>query len=290
MAARRFVVTGWAAACLLSAGLLAAGCDGTSTADAAAADRDAQTFASSTASAGSTSGTGSDAEQIREASGTRFDCPSPQRNPRIPTNATCVNVAISDLDGDGRPDRLLVFERTPPGGGRALLARAILATGQESEVALDSQLDAGDSLHPTILQTIDLNGEPGDEALVAVGYGASTADAEILTILDSRLTAVQDGAGARFPLLIGASAAGGDGYRCVARTGTTKPSLLVNHVEVDGAAGTWTVTRLLYGWQGPRLAELQQSTSSQPGQPTEAQLDALSYGALTCAKPYPAAS
>ncbi|MCM3883202.1 hypothetical protein [Frankia sp. R82] len=291
MAVRRFGITAWAALSVLSVGLLAAACDGSSGSDAAATNSTAQASPSGggrTTSVGSTGSAGAgEAELIHEASGTRFDCPPLQRNPRIPADVTCVNVAVSDLDGDSRPDRLLVYERTPPGGQRTLLARAILATGQESEVPLDSQLEAGDALHPTILQTVDLNGEPGNEALVAVGYGASTADAEVLTVVNSRLSSVQDDTGARFPLLIGASAAGGDGYRCVSHQNSTKPSLLVNRVEVDGAAGTWNVTKILYDWHGSRLTELRQSTAQHSGQPSEAQLNALSYGALTCTKPYP---
>ncbi|MBL7259174.1 hypothetical protein [Paractinoplanes lichenicola] len=78
-------------------------------------------------------------------------------NAFVPPDATCRSVARADLDGDGRTDTLLLFHR-----GDRWTARAVLAAGRTSDVLLPFG-------RPAVLETIDLDGEPGEEVALQTG-------------------------------------------------------------------------------------------------------------------------
>ncbi|MBM2620027.1 hypothetical protein JIG36_31390 [Actinoplanes sp. LDG1-06] len=95
-------------------------------------------------------------------------CRATATNPFVPPDSTCRTVVRADLDGDSRTDTLLLFERA----GR-WTARSVLAAGRTSDVELPFASDDVDRPFdgPVVLDSIDLDGEPGEEIALRGGAG-----------------------------------------------------------------------------------------------------------------------
>ncbi|GAB2575277.1 hypothetical protein Aab01nite_14590 [Paractinoplanes abujensis] len=84
-------------------------------------------------------------------------CGETPANAFVPPDSVCRSIARTDLDGDGRTDTLVVYQR-----GDRWTARAVLAAGRTSDVLLPFD-------RPELLDSLDLDGEPGEEVALRTG-------------------------------------------------------------------------------------------------------------------------
>ncbi|WP_250035273.1 hypothetical protein [Paractinoplanes maris] len=78
----------------------------------------------------------------------------------VPADAGCRSSVRTDLDGDGRTDTLLLYERSG-----AWTARAILTAGRVADLTLPYGRDQ----RPEAVETLDLDGVAGEEVALAAG-------------------------------------------------------------------------------------------------------------------------
>ncbi|MBU2664340.1 hypothetical protein KOI35_12625 [Actinoplanes bogorensis] len=153
----------------------------------------------------------------------------------VPPDAFCRSLTRADLDGDGRTDSLLLLRR-----GEQWTARAILAAGRVSDLALPVD-------DPMVVESLDLDGEPGEEIVVQSGSTvrllSSTSAGLVRIAVDfETATSLERTAG------IGCSDVDGDG----------RPELIAGSAAFDrdpatGAIVAATTLETRWTWSGKTL-------------------------------------
>jgi hypothetical protein len=177
----------------------------------------------------------------------------------LPARSGCVTVTRADVNGDGRPDLIIVYSRLsrrhpsnyvgaiPPGERREFVANAaflkiVLANGTSVSARLSQTRAAA------IESVARVNDDPGSEIFIEVSRISSGASAVAYGYYDGRLVP----AGAT--LNYGGDSASRAGFNCLPGN---PPRLIQRTYELIGPTvnGWWQQTNTTYAWHGPRLVQ-----------------------------------
>jgi hypothetical protein len=187
----------------------------------------------------------------------------------LPARSGCVTVVRADVNGDGRPDLILVYSRLsrrypsgyaggiPPSLRREFVAEAaflkiVLANGRSVSTRLSQTRAAA------IESVAHINDDPGSETVLAVGRTSSGAAAVAYGYHDGRLVP------AGVTLNYGGDSAAGGGFNCLSGN---PPRLVERTYELIGPTinGWWQETNITYTWHGPRLVQTAKRTFKRRG-------------------------
>jgi hypothetical protein len=174
--------------------------------------------------------------------------------PDLPAGTGCVTSAVGDLDGNGTPDRLVVFARLANRMPASWWAEAIVDGTATPAVQLPYGQAVGgdDTVSPRAVGAADANGDGRADAFVALSAelfhsGAQPIDA-IYDVTDGRITAATSG-GRLFLFRTGGISRYGQGAVCGQSGGTH--TFTIGHVEQ--VPGAWAWTKRTYVWRGLTL-------------------------------------
>ena len=188
-------------------------------------------------------------------------CPLAPSNRYLPSRAGCVSVLRVDVDGDGRPDLVMLYASlTHQRFGSLYLPRSftlevVLAGGDTVRL----QLPRPES-NASLIEYGNVNNWPGAELFIQVGRISSGSWAVVYTFRGGRLIR------AGVTLAYGGDSASRAGFTCHRRTTST----IVQHTFLLGASrerGPWQRTDTTYVWRGPRLRRAGRQTTTWHGLP-----------------------
>jgi hypothetical protein len=167
-----------------------------------------------------------------------------------------VTSVTTDLDGDGRPDRFVVYARLGKGRPLSWWAQAWLAAGGRATapVRLPTGLPVGGdpAVYPRVAGAAEANGEPGDEVFVQLSadlyHGGARPINAIYDVREGRVVPVTS-AGRIFTFFTSGISRFGDGARC--ETSGGQPALVLTHVEIEPHGWVWSDHT--YRWNGLEL-------------------------------------
>lgn len=186
--------------------------------------------------------------------GTGGPCPLAAPNPYLPRRSGCVSEAIADVDGDGRPDLVVLYAQLTSHrvGGWFLPAAFTLRVARAGGSALSAHLPHPIS-NPSIILVRNVNDRAGAEIFVQDGCISSGCSAGTYTF---------DGRGLR---VAGSFTYGGDsaqqyGFTCQrgARATITQHRFLL---QTGGANALWQQTDTIFTWFGAKLKRTSQHGS-----------------------------
>lgn len=170
--------------------------------------------------------------------------PSPTRDPFATVGARLA-AARGDFDCDGRPDQIEFFQLA---GNAPLalpkLARLTLATGAVHELALEGT-PGDDAITNPLLGIADVNGDGCDDAVVAVGHGASTTWTSFVVYDGADLQRVEEN-GAPVMFLLGGSVRHGNAIEC--RRIKDAPEIVARAVSDYTSAYSWDLVEDVHRW------------------------------------------
>jgi hypothetical protein len=203
-------------------------------------------------------------------------CPLAARNPYLPPRVGCVTALRADIDGDGRPDLILLYselshERAGQLGLPASMSNEYVATRATLKVVrarggiAATRVYAGCSgcaLTAAVVAVARVNTDPGEELFLHVSHTSSGETAVAYGFHDGRLVP----AGL---LGYGGDSATQAGFDCLAGN----PPRLVQRTFMGGTNiyGWWTETEITYAWQGPHLVKTATRTFRRRGLPPHSQ-------------------
>lgn len=179
-------------------------------------------------------------------------------DPALPYGAGCASRIRADLDGDGRPDRFVVYAVAPRTGVTSWSARGLIgdaATNDEPVSCCEFPARA----RP--VGAADADGDGGDEVFVQIHRGAAAVTLEIFTYRNARLTrvrwadvpALRGASGGRpFHVIAAGSRAGGGGASCERAADGTERFVVTGVGVLPNRRFTWRENR--YRWRGASLA------------------------------------
>jgi hypothetical protein len=180
-------------------------------------------------------------------------CP-PADAPGLPAGTGCVTSAVGDLDGDGTPDRFVVYARLANRMPASWWAEAIVDGNATPAMRLPFGQAVGgdDTVSPRAVGAADANGDGHADAFVMLSAelfhsGAQPIDA-IYDVRDGRITAATSG-GRLFLFRTGGISRYGQGAVC-GQAGDTH-TFTLGHVEQ--VPGAWAWTKRIYDWRGLTL-------------------------------------
>ena len=196
-------------------------------------------------------------------------CPLAPPNRYLPPRSGCVTARRADVDGDGRPDLVLVYSRLSSrhpsgyvGGVPASLQHDFMAEAAFLKIVLADGAGASRRIAGTRAAAIDaiahVNRNPGREIFLEVARISSGATAAAYGLDAGRLVSAG-------PLLsYGGDSASKAGFDC---RGRTRPHLIQRTFELIGSTvtGPWRQTDTTYVWRGPRLVEKSSRTFTRLG-------------------------
>ena len=195
-------------------------------------------------------------------------CPSPLAPPNryLPKGASCVTVAYADVDGDGRPDLILLYgdPTTHRVHGLFLPAVFTLKVVRASGGALSTRVPALEP--PTIILLRDVNNRPGDEIFIHETHVSSGEYVGVYAFDGHRLRRAG-----------GFWGYGGDSaqqYGITCHLGD--PATIVQHqflLEGPTMFGRWQRTDTTYLWAGAALRRIGQRTTQDHGLPPKSLTD-----------------
>ena len=196
-------------------------------------------------------------------------CPLAPPNRYLPARSGCVTVRRADIDGDARPDLLIVYSHlsrqhpsgyvgvVPPGLRRDFVAKAafvkvVLATGTAVSTRI-SEVKAA-----AVDAVAHVSDDPGKEIILEVQRISSGADAVAYGIHDGRLIP------AGVTLSYGGDSATKADFDCLAGN---PPRLIQRTYELIGPTidGWWQETDVVYAWHGPKLTQISRRTFKRHG-------------------------
>jgi hypothetical protein len=191
-------------------------------------------------------------------------CPLAAPNRYLPPRSGCVSALRVDVDGDGRPDLVLLYAHLSHRrfGGRyaptAFTLEVVRATGGTVRTRIPAPED-----NASLVEAGNVNGIPGAELFVQVGRISSGSSADLYTFHAGRLV--------RLPVILGW---GGDsatraGFAC--RAGRP-PVLIERSFELQGSEyGRWQQIETVYAWHGAALRRISRRATERRGPPPAAE-------------------
>lgn len=196
-------------------------------------------------------------------------CPLAPPNRYLPARSGCITVKRADVNGDGRPDLILVYSRlsrqhpsgyvggTPPSlrpdfMADAAFLKVVFANGT-SVVAL-----LGGPRAAAIDAVAHVNDDPGSEIFLEVWRISSGATAVAYGFHDGRLVP------AGVTLGYGGDSASKAGFNCLPGK---PPRLIQRSFELIGPTidGWWRETNVIHLWHGPTLVQTSRRTFERRG-------------------------
>lgn len=195
-------------------------------------------------------------------------CPLAPPSRYLPARSGCVTVMSADVNGDGRPDLILVYSRLSrqhpsgyPGvapslrrefGAKAAFLKVVLADGTSVSTRISGASAAA------IDAVAHVNDDPGSEIFLEVGRISSGATGVAYGYHDGRLVP------AGVMLAYGGDSAARADFDCLPGN---PPRLIQRTYELIGATinGRWQETSTTYTWHGPRLVQTAERTFNRRG-------------------------
>lgn len=185
-------------------------------------------------------------------------CPLAPPNRYLPARSGCVTVMRADVNGDGRPDLIIVYSRLsrqhpssymgiPPS-----LRREFVADAAFLKIVLANGITVSTRLTQTRAAAVDsvahVNDDPGSEIVLEVGRISSGAGAVAYGYHDGRLVP------AGVTLNYDGDSITRAGFNCLPGD---PPRLVQRAYELIGPTiyGWWQETNITYTWHGPRLVQ-----------------------------------
>jgi hypothetical protein len=169
-------------------------------------------------------------------------CPAAPANRYLTTRGGCLSVRLGDVDGDGKPDLVLLY--TKP-GVRSPAYRFTLKVFRSEGGTATARLPEGD-IPATIAALRNVNGVPGAELFIHLEHITTSETMALYTFSGGRLRRAGE-------LSYGGSDFGiRFGFTC--RLGPP-PTVVQDEFSLTHGPGTWSHTSTTYTWSGAALAK-----------------------------------
>lgn len=198
-------------------------------------------------------------------------CPLAPPNRYLPRRVGCVSVRHADVDGDGRPDLILLDARLGArrAKGQFTPAGFTLKVLRSSGGALTAQI-AHPEKAPTIVSVANVNQRPGAEIFIQQTQISSGSYVSVYTFNGHRL---RSAGGPHGGFANGGDSAQRYGFTCPSRG----PARIIQHTFVlqgGGESGRWQRTDTTYRWVGATLRRVAKRTLQTHGYPPRDLTDA----------------
>jgi hypothetical protein len=265
-------ISGALIAAVLAAGALIAGMSGGGGGGGRHADRRPSGSAPAAGSAHASARTGFPGAPSTQPNGYGVAsgvCPLAPTNRYLPARSGCVTAIRADINGDGRPDLILVYSRlgrrhpyacaggVPPSVKHDFVAdaaflRVVLAGGGAATTKVEGAPAAA------VDAVAHVNDAPGREVFLEVARISSGASAVAYGFRDGRLVP------AGITLDDGGDSADKSGFDCLPGA---PPRLIQRTFELIGPTvyGWWRETNVTYAWHGPTLVQISSATFKRRG-------------------------
>jgi hypothetical protein len=172
-----------------------------------------------------------------------------------------VTVIRADVDGDGRPDLILLYGRLSHQriGDLYVPTSFVLKVVRARGGVVKTRIPAPEA-DPTILEVGHDSDEPGAQLFILVARISSGSSVEVYSLHAGRLT------NAGPTLGVGGDSGAKSGFTC--RAGS--PTTIVQHgfvLERGGENGWWQRTDITYTWHDATLTQITRHTSMRRGLP-----------------------
>jgi hypothetical protein len=181
-----------------------------------------------------------------QADGTQSLCMKAKRFGYVPVHDVCSDALTADIDGDGRPDLVLLYARPITGTGASLKAypetlKVIRASGGVVQAHFKPAIPG-----PGIVAVRNVNANPGDELFIYSSWISSGAQVRVYSFHAGKL--IRGGAN----LQMGGDSADRFGFDCLRRP---TPEIVQRDYSLIGPTiyGRWRLTTYTYGWEGATL-------------------------------------
>jgi hypothetical protein len=203
---------------------------------------------------------------VTQAFDNGLQCPA-DHDPALPAGAAgCVSEARADLDGDGTPDRFLLFaDLRPDGTPRRWRAVAELSSSGVTPAVPVPTGQGVPSIYPRVIGAADANGDGRPEVFVklsAILYHVGGEQIEgMFGVAHGRVRPVTVAGGGRFTFRAGGISRYGDGALCTDRGG--RAVLVVRHVE-QVLPSSWQRTERTLAWSGLSVRQVARRSDRVP--------------------------
>jgi hypothetical protein len=173
-------------------------------------------------------------------------CLKAKRLGYVPRRDVCSDAITADVDGDGRPDLVLLYARLITGTGASLKAypetlKVVLAGGGVAQARFAPAIPG-----PGIVAVGNVNASPGDELFIYGSWISSGAQVEVFSFNAGKLVR------AAANLQMGGDSADRFGFNCVR---TPRPEIIQRDYSLLGPTiyGRWRLTAYTFVWDGAAL-------------------------------------
>ena len=184
-------------------------------------------------------------------------CPA-SADDALPAGTGCVSEAVADLDGDGTPDRFLLFAELNADGTPARWRALAVLSSRGTTPAVPVPTGQGvASIYPRVIGAADANGDGRAEVFVklsAILYHVGGQQIEgVFGIAGAASARSRLAGGGRFTFRAGGISRYGDGALCTTQGG--RSVFLVRHVE-QVLPSSWRRTQRTFVWRGLTLRQV----------------------------------
>lgn len=195
------------------------------------------------------------------ADGTQSFCIKAKRLGYVPARDVCSDALTADIDGEGRPDLVLLYARPITGTGASLKAypetlKVIRASGEVVQVHFKPVVPG-----PGIVAVRNVNANPGDELFIYGSWISSGAQVQVYSFDAGKLIR------ARANLQMGGDSADRFGFNCLRRP---IPEIVQRDYSLIGPTiyGRWRLTTYTYDWDGAILHRVNRQITIHHGWPS----------------------
>jgi hypothetical protein len=187
-------------------------------------------------------------------------CATAKRLGYVPQHDACSDALTADVDGDGRPDLVLLYARPITGAGASLKAypgtlKVVRASGATVEVRLAPQIPA-----PGIVAVGSVNTIPGGELFLYTSWYSSGPQVAVYSLQAGKLV------NAGVSLNFGGDSANRFGFDCVQ---TPTPEIIQRDYSLIGPTiyGRWRLVTDTYAWSRATVRLVKHQTTIHHGWP-----------------------